>query len=64
MTVTKADLGLGKSKDAPYASHPDPDMMKYHSLEKFGCSPCHGGNGARLTPLKRRTAGTNTGSGR
>jgi len=48
MTVTKADLGLDKSKDAPYASHPDQDMMKYHSLEKFGCSPCHGGNGRAL----------------
>jgi cytochrome c551/c552 len=48
MTVTKADLGLANSKDAPYSSHPDPDMMKYHPLEKFGCSPCHGGNGRAL----------------
>src|ERR1700674_171592 len=48
LTLTKADLALDKSKDAPYASHPDPDMMKYHSLEKFGCSPCHGGNGGAL----------------
>ncbi len=53
MTVTKADLGLGKSKDAPYASHPDPDMMKYHSLEKFGCSPCHGGNGRALDTVEK-----------
>jgi cytochrome c551/c552 len=48
MTVTKADLGLEKNKDAPYSSHPDPDMVKYHPLEKFGCSPCHGGNGRAL----------------
>src|SRR6267378_2621668 len=53
MTVMKADLGLGKSKDAPYASHPDPDMMKYHSLEKFGCSPCHGGNGRALDTVEK-----------
>ena len=53
MTVTKADLGLDKSKDAPYASHPDPDMMKYHSLEKFGCSPCHGGNGRALDTVEK-----------
>jgi cytochrome c551/c552 len=53
MTVTKADLGLGKSNDAPYASHPDPDMMKYHPLEKFGCSPCHGGNGRALDTVEK-----------
>jgi hypothetical protein len=53
MTVTKADLGLAKSKDAPYASHPDPDMMKYHPLEKFGCSPCHGGNGRALDTVEK-----------
>jgi cytochrome c551/c552 len=53
MTLTKADLGLGKSSDAPYSSHPDPDMMKYHSLEKFGCSPCHGGNGRALDTVEK-----------
>jgi cytochrome c2 len=53
MTVTKADLGLGKSTDAPYASHPDPDMLKYHPLEKFGCSPCHGGNGRALDSVEK-----------
>src|SRR6202140_3512152 len=53
MTVTKADLGLEKSKDAPYASHPDPEMLKYHPLEKFGCSPCHGGNGRALDSVEK-----------
>ena len=53
MTVTKADLGMGKSNDAPYASHPDPEMMKYHPLEKFGCSPCHGGNGRALDSVEK-----------
>ena len=48
MTLTKADLGLAKSKDAPFTSHPDPDLLKFHPLEKFGCSPCHGGNGRAL----------------
>ncbi len=48
MTLTKADLGLAKSKDAPFASHPDPDLLKIHPPEKFGCSPCHGGNGRAL----------------
>jgi cytochrome c2 len=53
MTLTKADLGLAKNNDAPYTSHPDPDMMKYHPLEKFGCSPCHGGNGRALDTVEK-----------
>ena len=48
MTLTKADLGMGKSHDAPFTTHPDPELFKWHSLEKFGCSPCHGGNGRAL----------------
>jgi cytochrome c551/c552 len=53
MTLTKADLNLGNNNDAPFASHPDPDLMKYHPLEKFGCSPCHGGNGRALDTVER-----------
>lgn len=53
ITVTKADLGLAKSNDAPFASHPDPELLKYHPLEKFGCSPCHGGNGRALDTVVR-----------
>ena len=53
MTLTKADLGLAKSTDAPFTSHPDPDMMKSHPLEKFGCSPCHGGNGRALDTVEK-----------
>src|ERR1700681_4460845 len=53
MTLTKADLGLTKNNDAPFTSHPDPDLFKYHSLEKFGCSPCHGGNGRALDSVEK-----------
>lgn len=53
LSLTKADLGLAKSKDAPFTSHPDPVMMKYHPLEKFGCSPCHGGNGRALDTVEK-----------
>ncbi|HXW57136.1 MAG TPA: hypothetical protein VEJ67_15415 [Candidatus Cybelea sp.] len=53
LTVTKADLGLAKSTDAPFNSHPDPDLLAYHPLEKFGCSPCHGGNGRALDSVTR-----------
>ncbi len=53
MTLTKADLGLANSKNAPFTSHPNQDMMKYHPLEKFGCSPCHGGNGRALDSVEK-----------
>ena len=53
MTLTKADLGLAKSKDAPFTSHPDPDLLKFHPAEKFGCSPCHGGNGRALDTVEK-----------
>ncbi len=53
LTVTKADLGMAKSHDAPFTSHPDPDLLTYHPLEKFGCSPCHGGNGRALDSATR-----------
>jgi hypothetical protein len=46
-------MGLGNSTDAPFASHPDPDLLKYHPLEKFGCSPCHGGNGRALDTVEK-----------
>ncbi len=36
-----------------FTSHPDPDLMKYHPLEKFGCSPCHGGNGRALDTVEK-----------
>lgn len=53
VTLTKADLGVAKDKDAPFTSHPDPDMLKFHPQEKFGCSPCHGGNGRALDTVER-----------
>ena len=48
LTLTKADLGLQRSNDAPFTSHPDQELFTWHPLDKFGCSPCHGGNGRAL----------------
>ncbi len=59
---------MAKSNDAPFSSHPDPDLLKFHPLEKFGCSPCFtgatkpgAGLGGKRSPPGRTT---NTGSGR
>ncbi|MFZ3332011.1 MAG: hypothetical protein WA197_15355 [Candidatus Acidiferrales bacterium] len=53
LTLTKADLGMAKSNDAPFTSHPDLDLIQWHPLEKFGCSPCHGGNGRAINSAQR-----------
>jgi cytochrome c551/c552 len=51
MTLTKADLGLAKSHNAPFTSHPEQVLLKIHPLETFGCSTCHGGNGRGLNSV-------------
>ncbi len=45
LTLTKADLGFAKNNDAPFTTHPNPDLLNIHNPDNFGCSPCHGGNG-------------------
>jgi cytochrome c2 len=53
MTLTKTDLGLAEDNDAPFSSHPNPALLRFHPLERFGCSPCHGGNGRALDSVER-----------
>src|SRR5207245_11694078 len=50
---TTADLALPNSKDSTFSSHHDTDLLKIHTTEKFGCSPCHGGNGRALDSVRR-----------
>src|SRR5665647_2620565 len=35
------------------ASHPNKELLKLHDPEKFGCTPCHGGNGAALASVEK-----------
>src|SRR4051812_33063130 len=41
VTLTKASMG-GREE---FTSHPNKELLKIHDPEKFGCTPCHGGNG-------------------
>src|SRR6266550_6899447 len=41
VTLTKASMGGNEV----FVSHPDKELLKIHDPEKFGCTPCHGGNG-------------------
>jgi cytochrome c551/c552 len=45
LPLTKAALGLEASTDEPFSSHPVPELLRLHPPQRFGCSPCHGGNG-------------------
>ncbi len=55
--LTAAAMALKGKKPDEYAkaftSHPEPDLLKIHDPEKFGCSPCHQGNGRATTSVEK-----------
>jgi cbb3-type cytochrome oxidase cytochrome c subunit len=55
--LTAAAMALKGKKPDEYAraftSHPEPDLLKTHDPDKFGCSPCHQGNGRATTSVER-----------
>ena len=36
-----------------FTSHPNKELLKIHDPEKFGCTPCHGGNGAAVSSVEK-----------
>jgi cytochrome c1 len=36
-----------------FASHPDKELLKIHDPERFGCTPCHGGNGVAVASVEK-----------
>ena len=48
-TLTKAAMG----GEEVFTSHPNKELLKIHDPEKFGCTPCHGGNGAALSSVEK-----------
>src|SRR5580704_3439489 len=55
--LTAASMSLKGKKPDEYAraftSHPEPELLKTHDPEKFGCSPCHQGNGRATTSVEK-----------
>ncbi|MEY2394824.1 MAG: hypothetical protein QOF94_1169, partial [Acidobacteriaceae bacterium] len=55
--LTAVAMSLKGKKPDEYAraftSHPEPDLLKTHDPEKFGCSPCHQGNGRATTSVEK-----------
>jgi len=58
LKITPAALASkGEKKPDEYAdafaSHPEPELLKIHDPDKFGCSPCHQGNGRATTSIEK-----------
>ncbi len=58
LKVTSASMTpKGEKKPDEYAaafvSHPEPELLGTHDPEKFGCSPCHQGNGRATTSVEK-----------
>jgi len=47
--ITAASMGGA----AVFASHPNKELLKIHDPEKFGCTPCHGGNGVAVSSIEK-----------
>ncbi|HET9409912.1 MAG TPA: cytochrome c [Candidatus Sulfotelmatobacter sp.] len=58
LKITAAALTpKGEKKPDEYAralgSHSEPELLKIHDPDKFGCSPCHQGNGRATTSIEK-----------
>ncbi len=49
VVLTAAEMG----GNAVYESHPDKELLQVHDPEKFGCTPCHGGNGVAVSSVTK-----------
>ncbi|HEY2934181.1 MAG TPA: cytochrome c [Acidobacteriota bacterium] len=49
VTLAKADMG-GRSE---FVTHPNKELLEIHDPERFGCTPCHGGNGVATTSVEK-----------
>lgn len=47
--LTKKEMG----GEAAFVSHPEKELLAIHDPEKFGCSPCHNGNGRATTSTEK-----------
>ena len=58
LKITAAAMTVkGEKKPDEYAqsfvSHPEPELLAIHDPDKFGCSPCHQGNGRATTSAEK-----------
>lgn len=57
LKLTAASTSLKGKKPDEYAqafvSHPERELLSIHDPDKFGCSPCHQGNGRATTSVEK-----------
>src|SRR2546425_10882103 len=55
--LTAVSMSLKGKKPDEYAraltSHAEPELLKIHDPDKFGCTPCHQGNGRATTSVEK-----------
>ncbi len=57
LKITSAALAQDNKEKKPdeydraFVSHPSPELLKIHDPDKFGCTPCHQGNGRATTSM-------------
>src|SRR5256885_14999588 len=55
--LTATSMSAKDKKPDEYAraftSHPERELLKIHDPEKYGCSPCHQGNGRATTGVEK-----------
>ena len=55
--LTSVNMAIRGGKPDEYSralvSHPDEELLKIHDPDKFGCSPCHQGNGRATTSVTK-----------
>jgi cytochrome c551/c552 len=49
LTLTAADMGGNPA----FVSHPNKALLAIHDPERFGCSPCHNGNGLATSSVQK-----------
>jgi hypothetical protein len=57
LKLTSASMAVKGKKPDEYAqafvSHPEKELLSIHDPDKFGCSPCHQGNGRATTSVEK-----------
>ena len=54
VVMTRKDMGGTKDPmSAAFTSHPDPDLLTIHDPDRYGCTPCHNGNGMDIAQVEK-----------
>jgi cytochrome c1 len=54
VVMTRKDMGGMKDPlSAAFTSHPDTELLRIHDPDRFGCTPCHNGNGMEIARMEK-----------